>query len=159
MSQPDPYQTPAQSGQLLPFPNAEELIQSVQRRFSKVLLVDDSKFLADTLAMFFQLDGFSARAAYGGQDALDAIEDEVPDIAFIDIEMPELNGLDLARRVRTFWRHKTPTLVALSAWEEDSVRQEARDAGFDHFMAKPVDPASLRKFMASLVCDELDQEN
>lgn len=136
----------------------EEAIAKVHQRFHKVLLVDDSKFLADTMAMFFKLDGFSARAAYGGQEALDAIDEEVPDIAFIDIEMPEFGGLDLARRVRSFWRNKTPTLVALSAWEEESVRKEAGEAGFDHFLAKPVDPNSIREFMSRLVCEELGSQ-
>ncbi|RYD78681.1 MAG: response regulator, partial [Verrucomicrobiaceae bacterium] len=62
-----------------------------QRKFSNVLLVDDSKFLADILAMFFQLDGYTAKAAYSGEQAVAFIAEEVPDIAFVDIDMPGMN--------------------------------------------------------------------
>ena len=122
----------------------------VHQRFSKILLVDDSKFLADTLAIFFQLDGFSARATYGGQAAIDAFEDEVPDIAFVDIDMPGMNGLDVARHVRASKRARGTLLVALSGWEEDEQRREAFNAGYDHFLAKPVDVNSIRAFMSKL---------
>ena len=133
----------------------EEATAHVHRRFSKVLLVDDSKFLADILAMFFQLDGFSARATYGGQAAIDAFEDEVPDIAFIDIDMPGMNGLEVARHVRASKRARGTLLVALSGWEEEPQRREAFDAGYDHFLAKPVDVNSIREFMSQLASGKL----
>ncbi len=133
-----------------------ETLARVQRSFKKVLLVDDSKFLADTLAMFFQLDGFSARAAYGGAQAMAAYDEDVPDIAFIDLAMPEVDGLAVARHVRSSWRGKPTLLVALTGWDEDPIQREAEGAGFDCFMPKPVDPASIRKFMTDLVCDRLE---
>lgn len=114
---------------------------------SKVLLVDDSKFLADILAMFFQLDGYSARAAYSGQDAVAAVEEEMPHIAFIDLDMPGMNGWELARHIRATGRAEATVLVALSGWEEDQHKKDAMDAGFDHFLAKPVDAPAIREFM------------
>lgn len=123
---------------------------STSRKFSSVLLVDDSKFLADILAMFFQLDGYTARAAYSGEQAIALIEEEVPDIAFVDIDMPGMNGLELARHIRTSKGAGTTTLVALSGWEEEEPRRSAMAAGFDHFLAKPVDAPAIREFMRNL---------
>ncbi len=125
--------------------------ESGVRRISKVLLVDDSKFLADILATFFKLDGFIARSTYGGQEALDACGNELPDIAFIDVDMPGLDGLEVARQIKATYRSNAPVLVALTGWDGDENRRAAIDAGFDYFLEKPVDPASLRSFMAGLV--------
>ncbi len=121
-----------------------------ERKFSKVLLVDDSKFLADVLTIFFTRDGYSARAAYGGDEAIAAMEDEVPDIAFIDLDMPGMNGLDVARHIRASKRGEGTTLVALSGWDAVELKGDANDAGFDHFIAKPVDACALRQFMEGL---------
>jgi CheY-like chemotaxis protein len=132
----------------------DDALSQGSRKFSKVLLVDDSKFLADILAMFFQLDGYSARAAYGGEHAIASVEDEVPDIAFIDIDMPDMNGLDLAKHIRASKRARSTVLVALSGWEEDKYQREAKEAGFDHFLAKPVDAPAIREFMRWLSSGE-----
>ncbi|MES2438243.1 MAG: response regulator [Verrucomicrobiota bacterium] len=120
------------------------------REFPNILLVDDSEFLSDILATFFRLEGFSAVAACGGLAALKAVEKQVPDIAFIDIVMPDLGGLEVAKRIRATARGKAPLLVALSGWHEQEVRDDAKSAGFDHFLIKPVDPASLRQFLSGL---------
>jgi CheY-like chemotaxis protein len=139
---------------LSPEMRMDESLSGETRKFSKVLLVDDSKFLADILAMFFQLDGYSARAAYGGEHAIAAVEDEVPDIAFIDIDMPDMNGLDLARHIRASKRARGTVLVALSGWEEEKYKRNAMEAGFDHFLAKPVDAPAIREFMRWLSSGE-----
>ncbi len=128
----------------------------VRQKFQKVLLVDDSKNLADTLAMFFRLDGFSARAAYGGSEAMAAYDEEVPDIAFIDLSMPEVDGLAVARHVRLSPTEKPTLLVALTGWEQDPFKRDAESAGFDYFMPKPVDPASIRRFLARIACEEME---
>ncbi len=138
--------------------DVERIPPAVRRRFPKVLLVDDSKFLADVMATFFELDGFTARAAYGGEEALQAIGNDVPDLAFIDLVMPDIDGIEVARQVRSK-PGKCPVLVALSGWEEDCYRQRARDAGFDHFLAKPLDIPALRKFVIELVADELEVQD
>lgn len=138
-----------------PSVSLDETLAKVPRRLKKVLLVDDSKFLADTLAIFFQLDGYSARATYGGTEAMLAYDEDVPDIAFIDIVMPDVDGLAVARHIRSCPREKRTLLVALTGWEDDPVKLDAEGAGFDYFMPKPVDPASIRKFMACLVADVL----
>ncbi|RZI59888.1 MAG: response regulator [Zymomonas sp.] len=120
------------------------------RKFSSVLLVDDSRFLADILTTFFQLDGYTARAAYNGEDAIALVEEQVPDIAFVDIDMPGMTGLDFARHIRSSRRAKGTVLVALSGWDEEEHRQNAAKAGFNHFLSKPVDAPAIREFMKKL---------
>jgi len=127
------------------------LPETVVQRFSKVLLVDDSKFLADILATFFRLDGFIARSTYGGREALDACDEELPHIAFIDIAMPGVDGLEVARQIKATHQPTAPVLVALTGWDDDQNRNSAIEAGFDYFLEKPVDPASLRSFMLRLM--------
>ncbi|MEO7099804.1 MAG: response regulator [Luteolibacter sp.] len=112
--------------------------------------MDDSKFLADILAVFFQLDGYSARAAYSGEEAIKAANDDVPDIAFVDIDMPGLDGLEVARLLRVSPRTQGTLLVALSAWEEDPFKKEAFKVGFSHYLTKPIDAVAIREFMSSL---------
>ena len=129
---------------------ASEILESVLAKFPNVLLVDDSKTLTDLLAMFFQLYGFTTRTAYSGGQAVEAIAAEVPDIAFIDLGMPEIDGLEVARRTRASQGEKIPVLVALTGWEDEAHKREAREAGFDHFLPKPVAPSSIREFMSWL---------
>ncbi len=128
----------------------EEKLAAVRTRFAKILVVDDAKSFADTLAMLFRLDGFSARSAHGGIEAMEAYDNFIPDIVFIDITMPDVNGFMVARHVRKSSRKDT-VLVALTGWEEGPIKSEAESAGFDYFMPKPVDPNSIRCFMFELV--------
>ncbi|MEO5716527.1 MAG: response regulator [Luteolibacter sp.] len=123
----------------------------------KIVVVDDSKFLADILATFFQLEGLSAQAVYGGAEAVATICREIPDVAFVDLVMPDLSGMEVARHVRASGIERPPVLVALSAWEEDGVRREAKEAGFDYFLAKPVDIPELREFMSRLGADHVSR--
>ncbi len=132
-------------------PWPQEILDKVLARFPQVLLVDDSPTLADMLALFFKLHGFSTRAAYGGREALEAILEDAPDIAFIDLTMPEIDGMAVARQLRQWPPAKRPVLVALTGWEGASHENAAREAGFDHFLAKPVVPAKLREFMSGLI--------
>ena len=127
-----------------------ETLDAVLAKFQRVLLVDDSKTLADMLAMFFQIYGFEARTAYDGDEAIAAMAERVPDIAFIDLEMPGTSGLEVARKARASQSEKVPVLVALTGWEDDDHKRQARAAGFAHFLAKPVAPSSIREFMSWL---------
>ncbi len=120
------------------------------RKFTSVLLVDDSKFLADILTTFFQLDGYTARAAYSGEEAIALVQQEVPDIAFVDIDMPGMTGLEVAKHIRASDKSRSAVLVALSGWDEDEHRRNAETAGFDHFISKPVDAPAIREFMTKL---------
>jgi len=131
----------------------EEILPILLQRFSNVLLVDDSEFLCTIMSTFFQLEGFTTSTALDGNEAIKAFQKEIPDIAFIDLVMPNLSGLEVAKTVRLSDNPKIPVLVALSGRDDEEYRRKAAMAGFDHFLVKPIDPAALRGFLASLVID------
>lgn len=134
--------------------NKQDLaLTRIRERYSSILLMDDSKFLADILATFFRLDGFTPRAVYDGAEALAAFREKMPDIAFLDVAMPGMDGLEVARTIRREYPQSGVILIALSGWDEPHHRRQATEAGFDHFLAKPVDAAGIREFLCRELAD------
>lgn len=113
----------------------------------RVLVVDDSPSVADVLALFFQLEGFTVQTAYGGEAAVAACAEFQPDIVFMDVGMPGMDGNAAAREVRKASTGVRPLMVALTGWGQDADRAKSRDAGFDRHLTKPVSPQMLREFM------------
>ena len=72
-----------------------------------------------------------------------------PDVILLDIGLPELNGYDVARRIREQPWGKSMVLVALTGWGQEEDRRRSQEAGFNHHLTKPVDPAALKKLLAS----------
>ena len=93
--------------------------------------------------------GFDVRVAYTGPDGLQAALDDPPDAVVCDINLPGLDGLTIARRLREQLPEK-PLLVAVSALPEEDLIGPAGRAGFDHYFAKPADPAELGSVLAEL---------
>jgi CheY-like chemotaxis protein len=112
-----------------------------------VLVADDNRDAADSLGRMLALLGHEVELAYDGLHAYEAAEAVRPDVAILDIGMPQLHGYDLARRIRaTEWgRHMT--LVALSGWGQDDDKRRALDAGFDHHFTKPMDLPALANLL------------
>ena len=113
-----------------------------------ILVVDDTTAMADILVMFLQLEGFTARAVGDGVKALELLDGGIPRMAFIDLSMPVMDGLELARRIRARENGREIRLIALTGWDDDAHRNEATDAGFDDYLVKPVSPATLRDVLA-----------
>jgi signal transduction histidine kinase/CheY-like chemotaxis protein len=109
------------------------------RRARRVLVVDDSSDAADSLAMLLELGGHEVATAYSAAAALETAERLQPDIAFIDIGLPRMNGYELARRLRASDRCRAIRLVALTGYGQPGDREEARRAGFDDHIVKPAD--------------------
>jgi PAS domain S-box-containing protein len=114
----------------------------------RVLVVDDSPDAADTLAMLLRLEGQEVRVAYDGPSALAAAEAAPPDIAFLDLGMPTMDGYELARRMRARQELRTVRLVAVTGWGQDEDRRRTREAGFDEHLVKPVERESLHQLLA-----------
>jgi len=113
-----------------------------------ILVVDDTTAMADILVMFLQLEGFTARAVENGLEALELLEGGMPRMGFIDLSMPVMDGLELARRIRSQGSGRDVRLIALTGWDDGAHRNEATDAGFDDYLVKPVSPATLRELLA-----------
>jgi PAS domain S-box-containing protein len=105
----------------------------------RVLVVDDNADAADTLQTLLMLAGHEVRTAASGPEALATLQDFVPDLALLDIGLPGMSGLELARRIRARPALAGVKLVALTGWGRDEDRQRSLDAGFDRHMTKPVD--------------------
>jgi PAS domain S-box-containing protein len=117
-----------------------------------VLVVDDNRDAADSLAALLGALGAEARALYDGHAALVALErGPSPDVLILDIGMPGLDGYELARRVSARPRGERPMLVALTGFGADADRYRAREAGFDHHVLKPADLPALREVLVAAV--------
>jgi signal transduction histidine kinase len=115
----------------------------------RVLVVDDNRDAADTLSRLLDQAGATVRVAYNGPDALGLVERFEPDVLVLDLGMPGMSGLDVARQVRK--RPGTPpVLVALTGWGQSADRELTRFAGFRHHLTKPIDFAELHALLATL---------
>ena len=115
----------------------------------KVLVVDDNTDAADSLALLLKSSGSVARTAKDGLEALEAAEEFRPDIVFLDIGMPRLNGYDAARRIRQEPWGRDMVLVAMTGWGQDQDRRRSRDAGFDAHIVKPADYSEVVRLVGS----------
>ncbi len=116
-------------------------------RVARVLVVDDNADAAESLAMLLQLSGHEVRIAYDGPSALEAATGFDPDVAFLDIGLPGMDGYEVARRLRTLPRLGSLRLVAVTGYGQDKDKEAATAAGFDLHVTKPVEPAELAKLV------------
>ena len=123
----------------------EPRIQSVRRR--RILVVDDNRDAADSLALFLGLAGHEVSVAYSGTEALRVAAPLHPELLLLDIGMPGMSGYELAVQLQRFPWVADATLVALTGWGQDEDRKRARAAGFDHHMTKPIDPATIQSLL------------
>lgn len=114
----------------------------------RILVVDDNIDAADTLVMALELHGHIVRAAYGASDALAQAKDFQPSLILLDIGLPDMNGYEVARRIRAEPWGTTITLVAATGWSQEADRQRAHDAGFDDHLVKPIEFARLMELLA-----------
>jgi PAS domain S-box-containing protein len=114
----------------------------------RVLVVDDNRRAADSLALLLRLDGHQVETAYDGLEALRVSERFTPQAVLLDIGMPELNGYDTARRMRERNGGGSMLLVALTGLGTPEDRQRATEAGFDTHLVKPVDVDELGRLLA-----------
>lgn len=117
----------------------------LQRR---ILVVDDNADSADTLAMLIELLGAEVRIARSGPAALRELDAFHPAAILLDIGMPEMDGYEVARRIRSQPRFAKVRLIALTGWGQEEDRRRARDSGFDHHLLKPVDLEALRAVLS-----------
>ena len=121
--------------------------QSIAHR---ILVVDDNRDAADSLAALLGLVGAQVEVAYDGVQALQVAEAFHPRVAVLDLGMPGMSGLDLARRLRERDNDGDCLLIALTGWGQASDRELTRAAGFSHHLTKPVDFEAMQALLAAL---------
>ncbi|MBN8625183.1 MAG: PAS domain-containing protein [Planctomycetes bacterium] len=116
----------------------------------RILVVDDNQDGAHSLATMLKLIGNQTFTAYDGEAGVEIALRERPDVVLLDIGLPKLNGYEACRRIRDQDRGKDIVVIAVTGWGQEDDRRRAREAGFDHHLVKPVDPAALMKLLAEL---------
>ena len=130
-----------------PLPIRTELPPTTARR---ILVVDDNRDAATTLAMLMRLTGNVTHIAYDGLQAVAAAETFRPDVILLDIGLPKLNGYEACRKIREQPWSKSIAIVALTGWGQDDDRRKSQEAGFDGHLVKPADHAVLVKLLEEL---------
>jgi CheY-like chemotaxis protein len=115
----------------------------------RILIVDDNQDSADAVALILQLDGHDVKTVYNGVDALDLVEQFKPHAVLLDIGMPQLNGYQVAQRLRNQAWGKNVLLIAQTGWGQEEDIRQCRDAGFNHHVTKPIDFQKLREFFVA----------
>jgi PAS domain S-box-containing protein len=116
----------------------------------RIIVVDDNKDAADSLAMLLEFDGHHVLTANDGLAGLDLALDVVPDVLVLDIGLPQLSGYEVARRIRQDPRSSNVILVAVSGWGQEKDKADATAAGFDHHLTKPVDFDRLQTILTTI---------
>jgi PAS domain S-box-containing protein len=123
---------------------------AVRRR---ILIADDNRDAADSLAVLLRIEGHEVTVANSGREALASINRLLPEIAVLDIGMPELDGYEVARQVRQQSLGRAVVLIAVTGWGQESDKARALAAGFNHHFTKPVEPARLCQLLRAAPVD------
>ena len=116
----------------------------------RVLIVDDNRDSAESLAMLLEITGNKTYMAHDGLEALEQVEEYRPEVVLLDIGLPMLDGHEVCRRVREQPWGKDIVVIALTGWGQDDDRRKSEEAGFNGHLVKPVDYDKLLELLASL---------
>jgi CheY-like chemotaxis protein len=123
--------------------------RSPSRRL-KVLVVDDNHDLVEMLELAIDGMGHEVRRATDGETAISAALAYRPDVVLLDIGLPIISGLEVARQLRQCPELSHTRLIALTGWGDAADRRQTAEVGFDHHLIKPADPAELETLLARL---------
>ncbi|QYG09414.1 PAS domain-containing hybrid sensor histidine kinase/response regulator [Janthinobacterium sp. PAMC25594] len=116
----------------------------------RVLVVDDNVDAADTLAAVLDMMGHATQVAHDGAQALAVVSQFLPDVIFLDIGLPGMNGYEVARVLRRIPAGANVVLVALTGWGAENDRSQSSAAGFDHHLTKPANLLAIGELLATL---------
>jgi PAS domain S-box-containing protein len=128
-------------------PESSMAPESTQRR---ILIVDDNRDSADSLAMLLEIAGNKTYMAHDGVEAVEAIEQHRPEVVLLDIGLPRMDGHEVCRHVREQPWGKNILMIALTGWGQEDDRRKSQAAGFNGHLVKPVDYDKLLELLGSL---------
>jgi len=125
----------------------------------RILVVEDDNSLSVLLRLIMkvQQDDWDVSSAATGLEALSQVEKLKPDLILLDIMMPEMDGLEVARRLRSDERHKDQKIVILSALNDAETQRKAQEAGVLEYWTKPISPDELREGMLRVLGTDADE--
>jgi len=142
--------TEADAGTPAAAPEPEPGQKAGSPRPRRILVVDDNVDAARSLALFLRINDHEVEMAHDGLEAVAAAEHFRPEVIFLDIGMPRLDGYGACRRIRERPWGKTMVIVALTGWGQEEDQRKTREAGFDAHLVKPVDGAMLLATLTGL---------
>jgi CheY-like chemotaxis protein len=112
-----------------------------------VLIADDNWDAAESLAILLRMEGHDVTVVHDGLEAVKAFDALLPEVALLDIGMPDLNGYEVARQVRQRSLGRAVTLIAVTGWGQQSDKARALAAGFNHHFTKPIEPERVLELL------------
>ena len=128
---------------------AEAPVENEPAGTCRALVLDDNQDAADTLKLLMQMLGHESRSLYDPFEVETAVAAFDPDIVFLDIGMPQMDGYEVARRIRRLPQFDQAVLVALTGWGQERDRLQSEAAGFDQHIVKPADMKALQSLLAT----------
>jgi CheY-like chemotaxis protein len=116
----------------------------------RILVADDNRDAADSLALMLEMLGHEVSQANDGLEAIEAAKRVQPELIFLDLGMPRMNGYDAARLIRTAPECNSAILVALTGWGQEEDRRRSLEAGFNHHIVKPIDFTVVENLLNNL---------
>ena len=132
----------------------ESLPQGQPLSRQRVLVVDDNHDAADSLGMLLRFLGADVQVVHGGPEALETMRHFKPAVVLLDLGMPHMDGLEVARRMREDPDMRGATLVALTGWGQREDRRRTGEAGFDYHLVKPADVRTLQSILSVTPAEE-----
>lgn len=127
----------------------------------KLLVVDDERDIADTLAKTLKREGYEAVVAYDGEEALQKVKEENPDIILLDLIMPKLNGFDVLKEIREKYKDKWRPVIIVSAKNDLESVKKGYGLEADHYLTKPCSIENILhgiRIMISLIPARIKEE-
>jgi CheY-like chemotaxis protein len=141
---------PVLSSPALPPPSTHNETAEPTARPLRALVVDDNADAATALELLLQESGHLVRVAHTGPNGLAAALDFRPDVMLLDIGLPELDGFEVAKRIRQQPALHNIVLIAMTGYGREKERQRSQEAGFDHHLVKPADFGTLEQILAAV---------
>jgi CheY-like chemotaxis protein len=116
----------------------------------KILVVEDQPALLGVTVALLQKLGHDVEAATDGREALEVVRKYRPEVVFLDIGLPEMDGYEVARCLRAEMGESTPMLVAMTGYGEQEVKRHAEKARFDHHLVKPADISAMQMLLSQV---------
>jgi CheY-like chemotaxis protein len=123
----------------------------------KILVVDDNPLNRKLLKDMLRAEGYSVISAACGFEALGAIADKLPDVVLLDIMMPGMDGFEVVRRLKADKTIQTPSIVMVTALDDEGSRARLASAGINLTLTKPIDRWELRSLLAHLLSDSAEK--
>jgi CheY-like chemotaxis protein len=124
-----------------------------------ILIIDDHPVNLELVKVLMVLEGYEVHTAGDAESALVLLSELRPDLVLMDVQLPGMDGLELARRLKADPVHKNVRIVALTAYAMKGDEEKAMAAGCDGYLSKPIDTRTFPKMVASFLADQTDNED